>query len=421
MSARTITPHLAGPVRNIELSGIAVIPSLRLRTVRPEAVNELAASMKLLGQLQPIILRPQEGVRYYLVAGWSRYLAAKQLRWFTIRASIVEGMGADQALLAEIAENLHRAELTVVERAEHIAEWIRLTKEQSAQVAPKGPIGHRPQGGSNAAVRELGIDRTEAQRSVKIASITPEAKDAAHEAGLDDNQAALLRVGASRPESQLERVAREKEIKSQYRVIQRREAAEKKERRTEREASLAASTVAMSELLGTKLYSVIYADPPWRLEPFNRETGLGKAAANHYPTMTTEAIVNMEIPAADDCVLFLWATAPMLPDALEAMRAWGFTYKSNYIWAKDRIGTGYWSRNQHEQLLIGTRGKIPCPSQGTQPSSLIAAPVGRHSEKTNRFADIIKTMFPNLPALEMFARAPRHGWDAWGNEAGAAL
>jgi ParB family chromosome partitioning protein len=85
-----------------------------------------------------------------------------------------------------------KAELSVQERADHIAEWVRLTEEkQSAQLAPKAPVGHRPQGGINAAVRELGIDRTEAQRAVKIAGITPEAKAAADEAGLNTQKARL--------------------------------------------------------------------------------------------------------------------------------------------------------------------------------------------------------------------------------------
>jgi N6-adenosine-specific RNA methylase IME4 len=97
---------------------------------------------------------------------------------------------------------------------------------------------------------------------------------------------------------------------------------------------------------------------------------MDRAADNHYPTMTTEQICALEIPAADNCALFLWATAPMLPEALAVMVAWGFTYKSHCIWAKDRLGTGYWFRNQHELLLVGTRGNIPAPAPGTQfPSS----------------------------------------------------
>ena len=70
--------------------------------------------------------------------------------------------------------------------------------------------------------------------------------------------------------------------------------------------------------------------------------------------------------AADDCVLFLWATSPMLPQALEVMKAWGFAYVSGAVWVKDRIGTGYWFRNRHELLLVGTRGNVPAPAMGTQ-------------------------------------------------------
>jgi N6-adenosine-specific RNA methylase IME4 len=113
---------------------------------------------------------------------------------------------------------------------------------------------------------------------------------------------------------------------------------------------------------------------------------MDRAADNHYPTSETDAICARPVGdiAADDCVLFLWATAPMLPDALRVMAAWGFAYKSHAIWKKDRIGTGYWFRNQHELLLIGTKGKIPAPAMGTQFPSVIDAPVGKHSEKPDR-------------------------------------
>lgn len=109
--------------------------------------------------------------------------------------------------MAEIAENLHRAELSVQERADHIAEWVRLTEDrQSAQLAPKGPVGHRPEGGINAAARELGIERTEAQRAVKIAGISEEARSAAADAGVT-TQAGLLEVAREpTPDAQVSKV-----------------------------------------------------------------------------------------------------------------------------------------------------------------------------------------------------------------------
>ena len=109
----------------------------------------------------------------------------------------------------------------------------------------------------------------------------------------------------------------------------------------------------------------------------------------------------------------------MLPQALEVMKAWGFEYKRSFTWAKNKMGTGYWARNQTEYLLVGTRGKIPAPAMGTQWSSLIPAPVGRHSEKPVVFYEMIEKYFPTLPKIELHARGvvSRPGWDVWGLEA----
>lgn len=195
-------------------------------------------------------------------------------------------------------------------------------------------------------------------------------------------------------------------------------ASDKKKRREERERELAAKQSALPD----RRYGVIYADPEWRFEVYSRETGMDRAADNHYPTSTTDEICARPVYdiAADDCVLFLWATVPMLPDALRVMESWGFSYKSHCIWAKDRIGTGYWFRNQHEILLVGTRGNVPAPAMGTQVESLVDAPVGRHSEKPDIFYELIERYFPNLPKIELNARRSRPGWDAWGYEAEAA-
>lgn len=117
----------------------------------------------------------------------------------------------------------------------------------------------------------------------------------------------------------------------------------KHERRAAREAAMAESIRAADGLLRqlAPLYGVILADPPWRFEPYSRITGMDRAADNHYPTMTTAKISKLAVPAAKDCALFLWATAPMLLDPLTVMTAWKFTYKSHLVWAKNRIGTGY--------------------------------------------------------------------------------
>jgi N6-adenosine-specific RNA methylase IME4 len=166
-------------------------------------------------------------------------------------------------------------------------------------------------------------------------------------------------------------------------------------------------------------YGVIYADPPWKFEVYSEDTGLGRVAEAHYSTMAVEDIAAIPVSsfAADDCVLFMWATAPHLREAFTLLDAWGFSYKTHCVWAKDKIGLGFWFRNQHELLIIATRGTVPAPAHGTQWSSLIEQPRHGHSEKPEAFYQLIETYFPNLPKIELFARNRRDGWECWGFEA----
>lgn len=188
----------------------------------------------------------------------------------------------------------------------------------------------------------------------------------------------------------------------------------KRQRRSRRERDLGERQLAAPE----RRYGVILADPPWRFEVRSRETGMDRAADNHYPTMTTEDVVALEVPAADDCVLFLWVTVPFDAIAHEVLRAWDFKYASQFVWVKHKIGTGYWSRNKHEMLFIAVRGLPPAPAMGTQFESVIEAAARAHSVKPERAYEIIEAYFPTLPKLEMFARGePRPGWDRWGLEA----
>jgi len=189
----------------------------------------------------------------------------------------------------------------------------------------------------------------------------------------------------------------------------------KAERRAAREAELAAKQAA----LPTKRYGVIVADPEWRWEPYSRETGMDRAADNHYPTSATQIIAQRDVPsiAADDCVLFLWATVPMLQDAMQVLKAWGFKYRSHAVWDKVHIGTGYWFRNRHELLLVATKGDIPAPAMGDQFASVLTIARKEHSAKPEQFLELIEQYFPTLPKIELNRRgAARPGWDCWGNE-----
>jgi len=187
--------------RKIDIDGITI--GQRVRPLNAAAVKEIAESIKRIGLRTPItvmVTDPNEDIPdYRLVSGLHRLEAMRSLGQDEIEAYVTTDTSEDAARMWEIAENLHRAELTVLQKAEHVAEWVRLSETVSAQLAPK--IG-RPESGTNKASRELGIDRTEAQRSIKVDSLSPEAKEAARTAGLDDNQSALLRAARVEPERQ---------------------------------------------------------------------------------------------------------------------------------------------------------------------------------------------------------------------------
>jgi len=162
-----------------------------------------------------------------------------------------------------------------------------------------------------------------------------------------------------------------------------------------------------------KRYNVILCDPPWRYdfaETKNREI------ENQYPTMTLEEIKGLNVPADDDCVMFMWATAPKLEQAFEVLKAWGFTYKTCAVWDKELIGMGYWFRGQHELLLVGTRGSPRVPAPENRFSSVIRARREGHSKKPDCVYDMIEKMMPCCNYLEMFARQKREDWAAWGNQ-----
>lgn len=167
------------------------------------------------------------------------------------------------------------------------------------------------------------------------------------------------------------------------------------------------------------LYSVILADPPWRHDVGTTDPSRA-IELQHYATMSLDAICALPLPAiADDAVLFLWATAPLLPEALEVMSEWGFTYRTGLVWDKERIGLGYWVRGRHEHLLVGTCGNPHPPETALRPESVVRAARGAHSAKPPVIHEIIGAMFPGASKIELFARQARPGWDVWGAEAAA--
>jgi ParB family chromosome partitioning protein len=161
------------------------------REINMAAVKKLAQSIDQVGLQHPITVK-RKGEQYLLIAGRHRLEACKKLDFESIAARIVS-MTNDEAKLWEIAENLHRSELTKLERDDNIAEWIKITERMNKPLQSATVSGGRGnESGVNAAARDLGIEQTDAHRAVKVASLSDEAKEAARETGLDNNRSALL-------------------------------------------------------------------------------------------------------------------------------------------------------------------------------------------------------------------------------------
>jgi N6-adenosine-specific RNA methylase IME4 len=164
------------------------------------------------------------------------------------------------------------------------------------------------------------------------------------------------------------------------------------------------------------VYRLLYVDPPWQYEHIATES---RAIENQYPTMDLDAIKALDVPAADDAVLFLWATSPKLAEAMEVIRAWDFDYRTSAAWDKELIGMGYYFRQQHELLLVAARGTLPVPAPSDRVSSVIRARREAHSQKPKIVYEVLEAMYPTfgeLDRVELFQREPRPGWSGWGNE-----
>jgi N6-adenosine-specific RNA methylase IME4 len=165
-------------------------------------------------------------------------------------------------------------------------------------------------------------------------------------------------------------------------------------------------------------FRVIYADPPWPYNDKRLGSVSGGGATGTYDTESLEAICRKNVAAIsmDDSVLFLWITSPLLPDGLETMRRWGFTYKASFVWDKVQGFNGHYNDVRHEILLVGTRGSC-LPEITDLPDSVIEEKKERHSQKPAVFRELIDRLYPSGPRVELYAREKMKGWTAWGNEA----
>jgi ParB-like chromosome segregation protein Spo0J len=424
------------------------------RTVDRVHVDRLAGSVAEIGLLEPIVARSL-GDAYEVMAGLHRVEAFRKLGRQTIPAIIRE---ADD-LLAELVlidENLRRLELSPAERT------IATMRRKAIYVQLHPETAH---GGDRKSSRQVG-DLNEGARVERFTKATAEAtgigertvqRDAARGEKLGEDALKKV-VGTSLDQGdELDALAKLSEPKRDE-LIARAAAgkpvtaktAVKGEVRAAREVELAKKIAAGNLALPEKRYGVILADWPRKPWAWSDETGFDRAPDNHYATQTFRWAIDTFAPmiqklAAQDAMLVMWTTPASLIDDIEIMVEAGFcalrprsadgrllrggdgealaavspgggSYRSHQIWDKVLVGMGRWFRDRHELVMVGVRGKVPCPAPGTQAQSLFAARRGEPSAKPDFVAAEIDRLWPHLPKIELFRRgAARPGWDAWGD------
>lgn len=173
-----------------------------------------------------------------------------------------------------------------------------------------------------------------------------------------------------------------------------------------------------------KKYQIIYADPPWSYNDTQKSGGTAFFGASaRYETMNNKDIMNLPIQniADKNCVLFLWATSPLLPEAIETIKKWGFQYKTiAFCWNKQSkhgkwiSNMGRWIMGNIELCLLGTKGKPKRVVKNVK--QLVIAERKKHSEKPSEVRERIVELMGDLPRIELFSRNPVEGWDCIGNE-----
>lgn len=162
-------------------------------------------------------------------------------------------------------------------------------------------------------------------------------------------------------------------------------------------------------------YRIIYSDPPWQYG--NSMPSYFTEQADHYPLMSIDEICEMPVKeiTQDNAVLFLWVTSPILEESFKVVNAWGFKYKTSFIWDKIRHNMGHYNSVRHEILLLCTKGSCPLDNVKLF-DSVVSIERTEHSKKPQFFREIIDTIYPNGNRIELFARNKNENWEVYGNQ-----
>lgn len=381
-----------------------------IRPLNNEEYEKLKNSILSEGIRDPLVTW-----RGTLLDGYHRYKIAQEygLEYKTVEVDLPDREAAKEWI---ITNQLGRRNLTPEETSYYRGKLYESRKLDYNR--DRDSNGHFVRLGNTAETigKEYGVDEKTIRRDAEFSNAVDKV---ATELG-EEVKTAILSGEASVPKKDVEKLI---EIKTEAPeliepILSGKMAISKVMQKINREKkidNIAKKTTEAKAIGELGIYSIIYADPPWRYD-FSKDSN--DSIEHHYPTMSIEEICDLPINeiAYDDCVLFLWATNPKLEEAMQVINAWGFKYRTNMVWVKNSIGLGYYARQQHELLLIATKGNLPTPDPSDRISSVIESPREEHSKKPDVVYEIIEKMYPKYNKIELFARSRRDGWFVWGNQ-----
>ena len=405
----------------------------RLREVNDDKVRELAESIQQLGLLQPVLVDKD----YTLIAGAHRVAAYKLLELPVIEVSVFTHKGL-LAELAEIDENLIRNELPELDEGNQLIRRKDIYEElypETKHGAKKSSQNKDPDSGSlpekesyaDNTAKATGKSKSKVSEQITTAKNIPKKlQDKIKGTALADQATNLKDIAKLHKDLKLQekfvddllagKVKNITEFKTQEKKAERARKTEAKKAEYENRKETASSSIDIDST--DKKYRVIYADPAWSYNDTCENGGVQSGGASkHYDVMSIKQI--SDLPVKDitekDAVLFLWVTSPLLEECFDVIKAWGFKYKSSFIWDKIAHNMGHYNSVRHELLLICTKGSCT-PDNKKLYDSVQSIERKEHSKKPVEFVEIINDLYSYGDKLEMFCRDKKDGWDAWGNE-----
>ena len=333
-----------------------------------------------------------------IVDGRHRYRACCELgiipRFEEIQAA------NDSIAQAVISINLHRRHLSEGQKAMLGAQLTNSAVGTNQHTA--GAVSQKK------VADELGISVDSILRGKKVLKNgIPELVEAVNSGRINISAAAKLAELAKEDQTQLD-FDDIKAIQDASKAINKAKFEVRRQERLQAIEAKRANNKPLTSELGN--FGVVYADPAWSY--------LGELSVG-YPCMSTQEVCDMPVKdiCAEDAVLFMWCSSSLLPDALQVVAAWGFTFKTSMVWDKGVAGQGAYCRQMHETLLIATKGVVPEVPFSARPPSVLRYPRLEHSRKPSEVCDLIDAMYPELSKVELFCRGtPAPGWAGWGNE-----